>query len=64
MRSSRPKRLQIFITGVAILLITALHMLTPLDLIVLHEIYQRLYYIPIIAAASVFGLRWGLLASA
>ncbi|HEX7296526.1 MAG TPA: ATP-binding protein [Pyrinomonadaceae bacterium] len=64
MRSSRPKRLQILITGVAILLITALHMLTPLDLIVLHEIYQRLYYIPIIAAASVFGLRWGLLASA
>lgn len=64
MRSSRPTRLQIIITGVVILLITALHIATPLDLIVLHEIYQRLYYIPIIAAASVFGLRWGLLASA
>lgn len=63
MRSSRPTTLQISVIGVAILFITALHMLTPLDLIILHEIYQRLYYIPIIAAASLFGLRWGLLAS-
>lgn len=63
MRSSRPTALQISIIGVAVLLITALHMVTPLDLIILHEIYQRLYYIPIIAAASLFGVRWGLLAS-
>jgi len=64
MRSSRPTGSQIFIIAFAVLLITALHMLTPVDLIILHEIYQRLYYIPIIAAASLFGLRWGLLASA
>lgn len=45
--------------AVAILFVTALHLITPLDRITLHEIYQRLYYIPIIAAAILFGLRGG-----
>jgi len=49
--------------GLVIILITVLHFLTPLDQIVWHEIYQRLYYIPIIAAALLFGLRGGLAAS-
>lgn len=51
------------ITGIVIILITILHFLTPVDQIVWHEIYQRLYYIPIIAAALLFGLRGGLAAS-
>ncbi len=49
--------------GLVIILITVLHFLTPLDQVVWHEIYQRLYYIPIIAAALLFGLRGGLAAS-
>jgi two-component system, NtrC family, sensor histidine kinase HydH len=49
--------------GFVIVLITALHFLTPVDQIVWHEIYQRLYYIPIIAAALLYGLRGGLAAS-
>ena len=49
--------------GLVIILITVLHFLTPLDQIVFHEIYQRLYYIPIIAAALLYGLRGGLTAS-
>lgn len=49
--------------GIVIVLITILHFLTPVDQIVWHEIYQRLYYIPIIAAALLFGLRGGLAAS-
>lgn len=49
--------------GAVIVLITILHFLTPLDQIVWHEIYQRLYYIPIIASALLFGLRGGLAAS-
>lgn len=49
--------------GLIIVLITVLHFLTPLDQIVWHEIYQRLYYIPIIAAALLYGLRGGLAAS-
>lgn len=49
--------------GLVIILITVLHFLTPLDQVVWHEIYQRLYYIPIISAALLFGLRGGLAAS-
>ncbi|MEP6903885.1 MAG: ATP-binding protein [Actinomycetota bacterium] len=49
--------------GLIILLITVLHFLTPVDQIVWHEIYQRIYYIPIIVAALLFGLRGGLAAS-
>ena len=62
--SKSPARLQIVGIGAAILIISALHMLTPLDRKVLHEVYQRLYYVPIIAAAFLFGLRGGLTASA
>ena len=51
------------IIPVSIVLVTILHFLTPVDQIVWHEIYQRLYYIPIIAAALLFGLRGGLAAS-
>lgn len=51
------------IIGASIVLVTVLHFLTPIDQIVWHEIYQRLYYIPIIAAALLFGLRGGLAAS-
>lgn len=51
------------IIAVSIILVTILHFLTPIDQIVWHEIYQRLYYIPIISAALIFGLRGGLAAS-
>ncbi len=46
--------------GLAVLLVSALHFLTPVDSLVLHQIYQRLYYIPIILAALLFGWRGGL----
>jgi two-component system, NtrC family, sensor histidine kinase HydH len=64
MRPSQPAGPQILIVSVAILIITTLHMLTPIHRVFLHEVYQRLYYIPIIATASLFGLRGGLVASA
>jgi signal transduction histidine kinase len=51
------------IIAASIALVTILHFLTPVDQVVWHEIYQRLYYIPIIAAALLFGLRGGLAAS-
>jgi two-component system, NtrC family, sensor histidine kinase HydH len=43
--------------------ISLLHYLTPLHLHYLHDIFQRLYYLPIILAAFWFGLRGGLLCS-
>jgi signal transduction histidine kinase len=47
----------------AIITVTALHLLAPLDQIVVHEILQRAYYVPIIVAALAFGLRGGLAAA-
>jgi len=61
--SSRNRLYISIIIGASIVLVTVLHFLTPTDQIVWHEIYQRLYYIPIIAAALLFGLRGGLAAS-
>lgn len=61
--SSRNRLYVWIVIAVVIILITILHFLTPTDQIVWHEIYQRIYYVPIIAAALIFGLRGGLAAS-
>ncbi|MBL8208327.1 MAG: sensor histidine kinase [Blastocatellia bacterium] len=47
----------------SILGITLLHYNTSTHYLLLHEIYQRLYYIPIIYAAYSYGLRGGLAAA-
>lgn len=47
------------ITG-GILGVSVLHYLTPLSEPVLHDIYQRLYYLPIILAAFWFGMKGGI----
>ena len=52
-----------FILFVCIIGISLLHYLTPLNLPFLHDIYQRLYYLPIILAAFWFGFRGGLACS-
>ncbi len=46
-----------------IIVISLLHYLTPLHLHYLHDIFQRLYYLPIILAAIWFGLIGGLACS-
>jgi two-component system, NtrC family, sensor histidine kinase HydH len=61
--SSRNRLYVWIVIAMVIILITVLHFLTPTDQIVWHEIYQRIYYVPIIAAALIFGLRGGLAAS-
>jgi signal transduction histidine kinase len=61
MKYSTPFRvllLFLFIVGISLL-----HYLTPLHLPYLHDIFQRLYYLPIILAALWFGFRGGLLCS-
>ncbi len=50
--------LTLFITAISML-----HYLTPLHLHYLHDIFQRLYYLPIILSAIWFGLRGGLACS-
>lgn len=54
---------KIVLIGGAIVLISTLHFLTPLESITAHQVYQRLYYLPIVAAALLFGLRGSLLAA-
>ena len=54
----RPVILISFIIGISLL-----HYLTPLHLPYLHDIFQRLYYLPIILGALWFGLRGGLVCS-
>lgn len=51
--------LRIVLLVIFVTVISVLHYVTPLSLPMLHDIYQRLYYIPIIMAAFWFGLRGG-----
>ena len=46
-----------------VICISLLHYLTPLHLPYLHDIFQRLYYLPIILAALWYGFRGGLICS-
>jgi signal transduction histidine kinase len=55
--------IRIGLLAAAILGISLSHYLTPLHLPMLHDILQRLYYLPIILAAFWFGLRGGLVSS-
>ncbi|MCM0083573.1 ATP-binding protein [Geomonas sp. Red32] len=48
---------------VSVVGISLLHYLTPLQFPYLHDIFQRLYYLPIILAALWYGIRGGLLCS-
>ena len=61
MNRSNPVRVALL--AASILGISLLHYLTPLHRPVLHDIFQRLYYIPIIFAAFWFGIRGGLVSS-
>ena len=54
-------RVLVVVAGIAAA--TALHYLTSPSLILWHNLFQRLYYLPIIYAAIYFGWRGGLLAS-
>ena len=55
--------MRIIMLTAAIVGISLLHYFTPLHLPMLHDIFQRLYYLPIILAAFWFGLRGGMLTS-
>ena len=54
---------RILVTAAGIAAATALHYLTSPSLILWHNLFQRLYYLPIVYAAIYFGWRGGLMAS-
>ena len=53
----RRQTTQLLILAVAIVSITAAHYVTAIESGFLHNLYQRLYYLPILAAAYWFGVR-------
>ncbi|MBI4750842.1 MAG: DUF4118 domain-containing protein [Acidobacteria bacterium] len=59
-RNGNPETMMIV---VVVVLITGLHFLTSTKYLLLHEIFQRLYYVPIIYAAYRYGVRGGLATS-
>lgn len=62
--NEKPGLTRIAVISAGIAVATALHYLTSPSLILWHELFQRLYYLPIIYAAIFFGWRGGLVASA
>lgn len=52
------------LAGAGVALASAGHYLTPAEVLLWHNIFQRLYYVPIIYAAVSFGFAGGLLAAA
>ena len=56
----RRQTTQLLILAVAIVSITAAHYVTAIESGFLHNLYQRLYYLPILAAAYWFGVRGAL----
>lgn len=58
-----PKARQIYIALllVIVVLVGLLHTYTPIDQVVLHDIYRRVSYLPIVVAALFYGVRGGLL---
>lgn len=62
-QKNRARDLKPWALAAGIVVITLLHYNTSTQYLLLHEIYQRLYYIPIIYAAYSYGLRGGLAAS-
>ncbi len=54
---------KILITALGIVVASLLHYVTPHSRLFLHNLFQKLYYLPIIYAAIAFGWRGGLLAA-
>jgi signal transduction histidine kinase len=59
--ANRGISLRVLIIAVSIAGITGLHHLTPIDMLHWHNIFQHLYYLPIVFAALSFGWRGGLI---
>lgn len=57
------KKTQFYLISFIILVLTLAHYFTPPDKPLLHDLYRRLYYLPIILAAFTFGLKGALISS-
>ena len=57
------KKREIILVGLSITILSVLHYVTPVDKPILHDLYRRLYYVPIIFSAFSFGLRGAMVSS-
>lgn len=64
MTAAATSRLRVLLLAVAIAAITLGHYLTPIRHWLLHNVYQRAYYVPVLLACAWFGLRGGLAVAA
>lgn len=64
MSPSPPVRGRPWIIAALLLVVSVAHYLTPPTHLLAHNIYQRLYYIPLLMACAWFGVRGGLLTAA
>ena len=63
MTATTTSRIRILVLGAAVGLITIAHHVTPLEFGSFHNVYQRLYYLPIFAGGYWFGVRGALAVS-
>jgi len=57
------KKKEILLIGLSVIILSLLHYITPIDKPLLHDLYRRLYYVPIIFSAFSFGLTGALVTS-
>ena len=61
---SKTRQAYIFLLLLIVVSVGLLHTFTPIDRVVLHDIYRRVSYFPIVVAAILFGIRGGLFLAA
>jgi signal transduction histidine kinase len=57
------KKKEFLLIGLSVIILSLLHYITPIDKPLLHDLYRRLYYVPIIFSAFSFGLTGALITS-
>jgi len=57
------KKKEMILVGLSIIVLSVLHYITPVDKPLLHDLYRRLYYVPIIFSAFTFGLKGAMISS-
>jgi len=55
--------MRVVVVGALLLLVTALHYMTTTKLVIAHDVYRRLYYVPIVLGGVWFALRGGIITS-
>jgi signal transduction histidine kinase len=61
MSTRSPIRLRLVVIAASLLVVTSLHYLTTTEVVRAHDVYRRLYYVPIVLGGVWFALRGGII---